>query len=353
MVKSTLSFVLGSAVALLVTLPAPTAHANTIRFRYVAIDEVPLPSPYVQFVPSVVVDSGRVFGTVFDSTFTTTAVAEFNSGTIKIGPAGTASTANVNGIIGGADPSLEAALFDGNTTTVIPRLPGFAFAHVTSLADSNLALVQSTNDAFFGSTFSYFLAGRQTVIDFGLPDPVLSAFLNDGGLIGLNKATSSTDPLQHGYRFDPSTGKSTLLLPFAGDKSEVNVLVQGINTQNQVLGTSFVNSGPYHEHVGVWNIAAVFQPFVEETIQASALAFNNRDEIVITSSPSCPSCDDTQCFLVPAPGTRLDLQPLVAGVPAGFRITQSFSIDDSGNITGVAVDASDNSHPFLLQPISD
>ncbi len=352
MVKSTLSFVLSGAVALLVTLPAPTAHAAPIRFRYVAIDRAPLRPPFVQFVPSVVVDSGRVFGTVFDSTFTTSNVAEFNKGTITIGPQGTASTANVNGIIGGANPSLQAALFNGNTTTVIPRLAGFAFAHVTSLADSNLALVQSTNDAFNGSTFSYFLAGKQTVIDFGLPDPVLSAFVNDAALVALNKATSATDPLQRGFRYDPSTRKSTPLLPFAGDKAEVNVFVQGINTQNQVVGTSFVNGGPYHEHVGVWNAAAVFEPFVEETIQASALTFNNRDEIVITSSPSSPSSNDTQCFLVPAPGTRLDLQPLVKGVPAGFHITQCFSIDDTGNITGVAVDASDNTHPFLLQPIS-
>jgi hypothetical protein len=350
MFKSTLSFVLGGAVALLVTLPTATARAN-IRYRYVAIDKVPLPSPFVQFIPSVVINSGRVFGTVFDNTGAVTRVAEFNNGTITIGPEGTASTANVNGIIGGANLSLQAALFNGNTTTLIPRLPGFAFEHVTSLADSNLALVQSTNNAFFGSTFSYFLAGKQTVIDFGVPDPALSAFVNDAALVAFNKATSATDPLQHGFRFDPNTKKSTPLPPFAGDKTEVNVFIQGINTQNQVLGTSFVNSGPYHEHVGVWSIGAVFQPFVEETIQAAALAFNNRDLIVITSTTSTPFTDDSQCFLVPAAGTRLALQPLVEGVPAGFRITQSFSIDDTGNITGVARDANDNAHPFLLQPI--
>jgi hypothetical protein len=38
-------------------------------------------------------------------------------------------------------------------------------------------------------------------------------------------------------------------------------------------------------------------------------------------------------------------------VPAGFRITQSLSIDNLGNIAGVARDANDNVHPFLLQPI--
>jgi hypothetical protein len=350
MFKSTLSLVLGGTVALLVTLPAPTAHASP-RFRYVAIDKVPLPSPYVQFLPSVVVNTGRVFGTVIDSTGTVQNVAEFNNGTITIGPSGTALTANTNGIIGGETLSVQAALFNGNTTTLVPRLPGFAFSEVVGLTDFNKALVQSTNNAFNGSTFSFFFVGKQTVLNFGVPDPALSAFVNDSSLVAFNKATSATDPLQHGFRFDPNTGRSTPLPPFAGDRTEVNVFIQGINTQNQVLGSSFVNSGSYHEHVGVWNTAAVFQPFIEETIQASALVFNNNPQIVITSTASCPFCDDTQCFLVPAPGTRLDLQPLVQGVPAGFRITQALSIDDAGEITGVARDTNDNVRPFLLQPI--
>ncbi len=352
MFKSASSFVLGGAIALLGTLTATTAHASTIRFRYVAIDKVPLPAPFTQFLPSVVINTGRVFGTVIDSTGTIQHVAEFNNGTITIGPVGTALTADTNGIVGGDEPStVQAALFSGNTTTLVPRLPGFAFSEVVGLTDFNKALVQSTNNAFDGSTFSFFFQGKQTVLDFGLPDPALSAFVNDSSLVALNKATSATDPLQHGFRFDPSTGKSTPLLPFAGDKTEVNVFIQGINTQNQVLGSSFVNSGSFHEHVGVWNTAAVFQPFIEETIQASALVFNNNPEIVITSTASCPSCDDTECFLVPAAGTRLDLQPLVEGVPAGFRITQSLSIDDAGEITGVARDANDNVRPFLLEPI--
>jgi hypothetical protein len=352
MFKSTSSFVLGGAIALLATLPAATARADNASYQYVNLDKVPLPAPYVFFSPSVVID-GRVFGTVFDSTFTITNVAVYNSGTITVGPPGEAFTANRGGVMGGEDPNIQAALFNGNTTTLIPRLPGFAFEEVVSLADSNLALVQSTNDAFNGSTFSYFFAGMRSVIDFGLPDPVQSAFMNDQGLIALNKEASATDLLARGYRYDPRTGQSTLLPPFAGDKSEVNVLVQGINVSNQVLGTSSTSfAGKYHEHVGVWNAAGVFQPYVQEKIQASALVFNDFDEIVITSSASCPFCDDTQCFLVPAPGTRLDLGSLVRGVPPGFRITQALSIDNFANIAGVARDTSDNVHPFLLQPIS-
>jgi hypothetical protein len=239
MFKSTSSFVLGSAIALLVTLPATIAQADTIRYRYVALDQVPLPPPYTSFSPSVVVD-GRVFGSVVDNTGTVMNVAEINNGTLVIGPAGTGLTANRAGIIGGEDLSIQAALFEGNRTTLIPRLPGLQFSEVVGLTDSNLALVQSTNDAFNGSTFSYFFAGRQKVIDFGLPDPVLSAFLNEQGLIGLNKEPNGTDFLARGYRYDPRTGNSTLLPPFAGDKTEVNVLVQGINIRAEVLGSSFL-----------------------------------------------------------------------------------------------------------------
>jgi hypothetical protein len=354
MFKSTLSFCVGGAIALVVALTESAAHADTIHYRYVAINQVPLPAPYTSFSPSIVID-GRVFGTVFDSSFAIQNVAVYGNGTITVGPAGSASVANHAGVIGGADPSGQAALFDGNRTTLIPRLPGFAFEHVVGLTDRNLALVQSTNNAFFGSTYSYFRAGRETVINFGLTDPVINAFMDDDGVIGLTKEASDADPFRRGYRYDPRTAKSTLLPPFAGDRTDVMVLVQGINSRGEVLGYSFTNNvspGAYHERVGVWNTAGVFQPYFLETIQTSALVFNDFNQIVITSSPSSPSSDDTQCFLVPKPGTRLDLAPLVRNVPAGLSITQAISIDNLGNIAGIARDANSNAYPFVLQPVA-
>lgn len=353
MFRNTLSF-FGGAIALIVALTEPAARADTIRYRYVAIDQAPLPAPYTFFSPSVVVD-GRVFGTVFDSSFALQNVAVYSNGTITVGPAGSASVANRAGVIGGADPSGQAALFDGNRITLIPRLPGFVFEHVAGLTDRNLALVQSTNNAFFGSTYSYFRAGRETVINFGLTDPVINAFMNDDGVIGLTKDASDADPFRRGYRYDPRIARSTPLPPFAFDRTDDMVLIQGINSRGEVLGYSFTNAvspGAYHERVGVWNTAGVFQPYFFETIHTSTLVFNDFNQIVITTSPSTPSSNDTQCFLVPRPGTRLDLAPLVRNVPAGLSITQAVSIDNLGNIAGIARDANANAFAFVLQPIA-
>ncbi len=345
MFKSTLSFGFGSAMALVVTFAAPAAHAHTLRYRYVALDQVPLPAPYTVFSPSVVI-VGSVFGTVFDSTFTIANVAEYRKGTITVGAAGFASVANSAGIIGGSDPSSQAALFKGSVTTLIPRLPGESSASVIGLTEDNLSLVQSTNAAFV-NTFAYFRAGTETVINFGLPDPVFGAFMNEDGLIGVTKEESPTDHFLRGYRYDPRTATSTLLPPFSGDPTDVLVLVQGINKHGEVLGYSFTNTfgATYHERVGVWNKAGAFQPYVYETITTNTLVFNDKNQIVISNS------SDGNSYLVPAPGTRLDLSTLVRNMPAGLNLLLSVSIDNDGNITGFATDVNFNFFPFLLQPL--
>jgi hypothetical protein len=57
---------------------------------------------------------------------------------------------------------------------------------------------------------------------------------------------------------------------------------------------------------------------------------------------------------VPEPGTRLDLASLVSNVPAGLQLTFVVSIDNDGNITGFAADATfSNFFPFLLVPLGD
>jgi hypothetical protein len=347
MFKSTLSFSFGGAMALVVALAAPAAHADNLRYRYVALDQVPLPAPYTFFSPSVVID-GRVFGTVFDSTFTIANVAEYRNGTIKVGAAGTAVVANTAGIIGGSDPSFQAALFDGSVTTVVPRLSGESSASVVGLTEDTLSLVQSTNAAFV-NTYAYFRAGMETVIDFGLPDPVFGAFMNEDGVIGVTKEESPADHFLRGFRYDPRTGTSTPLPPFAGDPTDVLVLVQGINKRGQVLGYSYTNASgaAYHERIGLWDKAGVFQPYVFETIVTNTLVFNDHDQIVISNS------SDSHSYFVPAPGTRLDLATLVRNVPAGLDLFQAVSIDNDGNITGFATDVNFNFFPFLLQPLGE
>jgi len=80
MLKSKL-YGLCSAAALALTLLAPAAHADPLRYGYVALDQVPLPAPYAFFAPSAVV-AGRVYGTVFDAAFSIENVAVYSGGTI-------------------------------------------------------------------------------------------------------------------------------------------------------------------------------------------------------------------------------------------------------------------------------
>ena len=339
MLKSKL-YGLCSAAALALTLLAPAAHADPLRYGYVALDQVPLPAPYAFFAPSAVV-AGRVYGTVFDAAFSIENVAVYSGGTITVGPSGSATVANASGTIGGADPTGLAALFDGDATTLVPALPGQAFANIVSLGDNGLALVQSSTSSFV-DTFAYFRAGTESVIDFGLPEPAVSAFMNNAGLIGLNKQATSHDRFLHGYLFDPRTGTSTQLPP-SSDPTDLNVLVEGINAGGDVLGYSFTDffSPAYHERVGIWK-GGVFQTYFFETLNTNILVFNDRDEIVITET------EDGESYLVPTPGTRLDLAGLTSNVPAGVQLSLVTGIDNAGNIAGFAVDLDGNFFPFLL-----
>jgi hypothetical protein len=328
--------------ALALALVAPAAHADPLRYTYVALDQVPLPAPFTFFAPSAVV-AGKVYGTVFDDTFTIASVAVLSGGAVTVGPSGFANVANARGDIGGFTASQQAALFQGEVTTLIPALPGQVSGNVVGLADNDLALVQSTA-AGFVNTFAYFRAGTLSPIDFGLPDPAANAFVNNAGLIGLTKDESPTDHFLHGYLFDPRTGTSTLLPP-SSDPTDINVLIEGINAGGDVLGYSFTDffSPNYHERVGIWH-NGVFQTFFFETINTNTLVFNDRDEIVITNS------SDGNSYLVPKPGTRLNLADITTGVPDGVLLVQVVGIDNAGNIAGFSLDENFNFFPFLLTP---
>ena len=344
MSKTGVGGLLWGATVLLLMLVTPAVHADPLRYRYVPLDQVPLPAPYVFFVPAAVVN-GRVYGTVGDESFTVTSVAVYSDGAITIGPSGSAFVADASGTIGGVGSTGQAALFRGNETTFVPVLPGQQFANVIGLGDNQLALIQSTNTSF-ASTFAYYRGGNVSVIDFGLPDPAANAFLDNAGLIGLTKQESPTDHFLHGYRYDPRSATSTPLPPFAGDPTDVNVLIQGIDARGDVLGYSFTDfaSSAYHERIGVWDHNGVFQTYFFETLNTSTLVFNDRNQIVITNST------DGNSYLVPAPGMRLDLASLVSNMPAGLQLSLVVSIDNAGNITGFAVDESFNFLTFLLVP---
>ena len=170
--------------------------------------------------------------------------------------------------------------------------------------------------------------------------------MNNAGVIGLTKNESPADHFQHGFRYDPTTGVSTPL-PTSGDPTDVHVLIQGINAGGNILGysySSFPNPN-YHERVGVWDASNTFRTYFFETLNTSTLVFNDRNEIVITNS------EDANSYLVPSPGTRLNLADITANAPAGVLLTLVQSIDNAGNIVGYALDDNFDFFPFLLTPL--
>lgn len=83
------------------------------------------------------------------------------------------------------------------------------------------------------------------------------------------------------------------------------------------------------------------------------LVFNDRDQIVISNVPFFGPGVGTS-FLVPEAGTRIDLATLVTNLPSGLQLDSVVSIDDQGNLTGIAADAAYvNFFPFLLKPLGN
>jgi hypothetical protein len=179
--------------------------------------------------------------------------------------------------------------------------------------------------------------------------------MNEWGQVAVTEEESATQPYTRGYRYDPITKHATELSPYAGDPTDVLALVQGINVGGEVLGYSYTyaSASSYHERVGIWNRAGVYQPYFYETINTNALFFNDLDQIVITNLAFFGPGVGTS-YLVPEPGTRLDLASLVVNAPSGLSLNSVVGINDAGAMIGYASDAAYvNFYPFLLVPIAD
>ena len=100
---------------------ADDGRQHDLRYRYVALDQIALPSGFASFFPSAIRDNGWVYGTLVDSTFTITQLAYVKDGSLTafgaIGNSG--GPVNKRGTIGGSvlvDPVnffYRAALFRG------------------------------------------------------------------------------------------------------------------------------------------------------------------------------------------------------------------------------------------------
>jgi hypothetical protein len=61
---------------------ADDGHPHDLRYRYVALDQIPLPTGFASFSPSAIRDNGWVHGTLFDSTFSITQLAYVKDGSL-------------------------------------------------------------------------------------------------------------------------------------------------------------------------------------------------------------------------------------------------------------------------------
>ncbi|WP_157055961.1 hypothetical protein, partial [Candidatus Burkholderia verschuerenii] len=221
------------------------AYADDIRYRYVSLDQIPLPSGYTQFFPSGIQNSGRVYGTLCDATCSLTELAyvkDWQLNVLPTVPGSFGGPVNSNGTIGGSilvDPVnffFRAALFRGGRTDVVPPQPGEISASVIALNDNDTALVASS-DAAGNTTYVLYRNGKATPINFGasIVNPSFSFVgncrcINNNGTIegiegpGLFNAA-------RGFRLDTRNGNSTILDPFPGDPTETLSWGQPINQE--------------------------------------------------------------------------------------------------------------------------
>jgi hypothetical protein len=340
----------GWILALTFGLWAVLAQGEAFRYRYVSFDQVELPSGFTVFFPAGLQDSGRVYGTACDDVCNDPHIAFYANGIVTVLQAsGFASVVNAGGTVGGSvlvDPQnfvAQAALFRGDEVELIPPQPGEVISEVIALNDSGTALVES--DDASKQTYVLYKNGQTTVLDFGptVTNPHFrrcgpdGRFINNEGIIAGLAAGPDGNRFDgaRGFRFNLGTGEAELLDPVSPDTLAWGM---GINARGNVLGYSFVFGAPYHERIGVWDSNGDFKTYFVETINTSALVFNDNNLIVISLAP------DNTSYLVPKPGVRLNLADLVENLPSGQTLSCMFRVNNHGDMLGSGAQGS-----FLLQ----
>jgi len=313
------------------------------QYRYVSLNQF-IPPEFIIFDPARIIDSKRVYGTAYAcDVFCIPSIATYHQGVVKIlHQNALVYDANGNGIIGGsvvldnANFIEQAALFDNGAVKLVPRVQGEVSSRVIRITDSGLALVQSLGT----SDVSYYMQknGKSTKLNFGTNSIIFLDINNDGIIAGTMVVNSD----YRAFRFNPFTGKLTLLDPLATEPSSWGLK---INNQNEVLGYSFI--GGALERIGVWKGDEFSTSFVEGTPQfptvSNRLLWNNHGLIVITYASN-----DTTSYLVPKPGIRLNLAELVDGLPTGIDLYFISDINERGDLIGFDL----NGGAFILERVT-
>lgn len=326
--------------------------ASEFRYRYVSLDAA-LPTGFEFFVPPInVINNGSVYLNALACTTTSCSpsIALYRNGTASILYQNAQSiSVNNHGVIGGSvvlDPesSIEqAALFDDGTVTLIPRMQGEVTSRVIRITDSGIALVGWVDASSGRANYYLYQNGRVTRLDFGGRQVAFLDVNNKGIVAGTLFDEASGD---RAFRLNPFSGQLTLLPPLPTEPASWG---QAINNAGEVLGYSFVPGAL--ERIGVWRGEQFSTYFVEGTPEfptvSNKLLWNNAGLIIITDT----SRSDMYSYLVPRPGTRLNLADLADTLP---RWTLIYSINERGDIAGVGGSSFYNiESTFLLERVRD
>jgi hypothetical protein len=229
----------------------------------------------------------------------------------------------------------QAAIVHANGhVELFPRLPGEVSSCIIQLSDADTALAFS-QDASFASTQYVLRSGKTYPVS--LTNASISDINDQGELAGI----TSTQSGQRAFRFDAQAQALTILDPVSGDPNSWGL---AINHQGEVLGYSFVFSGV--ERIGSWSRKNQFAAaFVEGTPDfptvSNQLVWNENGVIVVSYTT------DTNTYVIPHPGVRLNLADLVDSGSAPPSLF-AYDINDHGDF--LAQSFEDGSvHLFVLE----
>lgn len=331
---------------------AGPGSAEAFRYRYVSLDAA-VPAGYCCFTDPIIIDSGRVYGTVFQTEPETFApfVVVYDHGTMSVLNEGWARTANNRGVVGGfeiLDPDLgttQAALFVGGRVKRIPHAHDETTSFVVGLTDSGIAFVDSD-----GQLGRYLLArGRVTPADFG-SELTQGYSINDLGIIA---GTAQRPGANRAFRYNPWSRTMTLLEPRS---TELQSQAAAINDRGEVLGYSFTISFPPPPRcVCIWRGTTVQPYFVEEALATTGRSNRlrwNESGLIVSSANGGNLTSNLNAHLIVRPGVRLKVADLL--VEGTLPVwTDIVGINERGDMVGFG--ATDtflyNSGTFLLQRV--
>jgi hypothetical protein len=323
----------GCILFLTLAFAAVAAQAQAYRYRYISLDEVRLPSGFVDFLPVAINDSGRIFGTARDASFVPH-VAVYEGGAVIVLQPGRPVIVNARGTIGGSvtNPQTgksQAALFRGTKVELIPLLPGDTQTSVVSLNDSDTALVWSQDPSGLNRNTYRLYSKGETIFRFQLPtgsDCTRCWGVNNQGIVVGIIYDANLNAFR-AIRFRSPYGEPLVLDPLPTDSQSTSF---AINNRGDILGVSNVFLGdPTRSHYGVWDRNGNFKTYFEGTTYFAL--FNGRNLIVLTENLDT----DFNSYLVPRPGVRLNLESLLDN-PTSVEapLAQVIDINNRGDMIG-------------------